>query len=271
MIASPNDVIEERKTSRDVIYEWNSIHSKNRRILLNPIGWDINAYPETGHHPQAILNKQLLNEADILIAILWNRIGTSTKDFKSGTIEEITKHVNSGKPALLYFSNAEVSLKNVDMEQYNKLKEYKESIKSTSYYNEYNSITEFKSNLSKHLQLIVNNNLKGFTDDISHVSNHKDITENNYSETKRNAIDFVERITEFRRNKNYLGFYINNLGNYRSNKLNRFFEAANLISIKSSTDSESFIQIRPGFHNLSDTDIKYLLDDIRNGEYDYCL
>jgi hypothetical protein len=270
MIASPNDVIEERKTSRDVIYEWNSIHSKNCKILLNPIGWDINAYPETGHHPQDILNKQLLNEADVLIAILWNRIGTSTKDFKSGTIEEITKHVDSGKPALLYFSNAEVSLKDVDMEQYNQLKEYKESIKSTSYYNEYNSITEFKSNLSKHLQLIVNNNLKGFSDDTSLVSNHKDITEDNYSELKKNAIDFVERLMEFRRNINSLSFYIDNLGNYRSNRLNKFFEAANLINVKANTGSEPFIQIRPGFQSLSDTDIKYLLADIKNGEYDHC-
>ena len=269
MIASPGDVDEERRICREIIYDWNSIHSKKYRIILNPIGWEINSFPETGQHPQEVLKKQLLNEADILVGLFWNRLGTSTKEYASGTIEEITKHVDSGKPALLYFSNVEIRPDKIDMEQYKKLVEYKQAIKHASLYKEYSNISEFKDLFSKDLQLIVNDKLNGFGKDFSDESEKKS-SEGNYSEAKKNAIEFVEKIPEFRLHQNLLEQYIQNLGVYRSKKLNRFFEEANLINTEARGDGMLFITIRSGFHSLSSEDIGFLLDDIKNGEYDHC-
>ena len=269
MIASPGDVAEERWICRDRIYEWSSIHSKKYKIILNPIGWEINSFPETGMHPQDVLNRQLLSEADILIGIFWNRIGTSTKEYASGTVEEITKHVDSGKPALLYFSNAEIRPDKIDQEQFQKLAEFKQSIKSASFYKEYNNVSEFKDLFSKDLQLIVNDKLVGFNNSLSSEPVNKN-AEDNYSELKKIAIEFVEKLPEFRAHENLLNQYIENLGSYRSKKLNRFFEEANLINIKVSGDG-IIISIRPGFRSVSSEDIKYILDDIKKGEFDFCL
>jgi len=55
MIASPGDVASERSIIRDVIYEWNDVHSKSRHIVLLPIGWESHSSPEMGSSPQEII------------------------------------------------------------------------------------------------------------------------------------------------------------------------------------------------------------------------
>lgn len=37
MIASPSDVAKERQIIREVIHEWNSVHSEDRGIVLMPL------------------------------------------------------------------------------------------------------------------------------------------------------------------------------------------------------------------------------------------
>ncbi|MGZ8907437.1 MAG: DUF4062 domain-containing protein [Methylobacter sp.] len=102
MIASPGDVASERAIIRDVIYEWNAVHSQSRNIVLLPIGWESHSSPEMGSSPQAIINEQILDKCDLLVGVFWTRIGTPTKEHPSGTVEEIEKHIESGKPAMLY-------------------------------------------------------------------------------------------------------------------------------------------------------------------------
>lgn len=63
MIASPGDVASERSIIRDVIYEWNAVHSNTRKIVLLPIGWESHSSPEMGASPQSIINNQILGGA----------------------------------------------------------------------------------------------------------------------------------------------------------------------------------------------------------------
>jgi len=67
MIASPGDVQLERKVAREVIHEWNAIHSMSRKIVLQPVGWETNVAPLMGDRPQAIINAQILKNSDLLI------------------------------------------------------------------------------------------------------------------------------------------------------------------------------------------------------------
>jgi len=89
MVASPSEVPQERVIVRDVIAEWNAIHAKDRKTVLMPLGWETHATPEMGDRPQAIINGQLLKDADLLVAMFWTRIGSPTGVAKSGTVEEI--------------------------------------------------------------------------------------------------------------------------------------------------------------------------------------
>jgi hypothetical protein len=156
MIASPNDVMSERSIIREVIYEWNSVHSKRNNIVLLPIGWESHSSPEMGEAPQAIINRQVLDKGDLLVGIFWTRIGTRTIDYKSGTVEEIEKHMASGKPTMLYFSERPVAPESLDAQQYQELKSFKSSCKDRGLYEPYDSHSDFKQKFYRHLQIKIN-------------------------------------------------------------------------------------------------------------------
>lgn len=156
MIASPGDVASERAIIRDVIYEWNAVHSSARDIVLLPIGWESHSSPEMGASPQTIINNQILDKCDLLIGVFWTRLGTPTKEHPSGTVEEIEKHIQSGKLAMLYFSGQPVVMESVDLEQYIELQKFKESCQSRGLYESYDSHSDFKDKFYRHLQIKVN-------------------------------------------------------------------------------------------------------------------
>jgi len=156
MIASPGDVASERSIVRDVVYEWNAVHSKSRNIVLLPIGWESHSSPEMGGSPQEIINNQILDKCDLLVGVFWTRIGTQTTEYVSGTVEEIEKHIKSEKPAMLYFSSQPVVMDTVDIDQIQELKKFKESCQSRSLYEGYDSHADFKEKFYHHLQIKLN-------------------------------------------------------------------------------------------------------------------
>lgn len=156
MIASPSDVPAERSIVREQLHEWNVVNSDSRKVVLLPVGWETHSVPEMGDRPQALINKRVLQGCDILIGVFWTRIGTATGEYASGTVEEIEEHIKSGKPVMLYFSNAPVVMGSIDLDQYNRLNEFKVSCQSRGIYEEYSDISEFRQKLNRHLQIKMN-------------------------------------------------------------------------------------------------------------------
>lgn len=156
VIASPSDVGAERNIIREVLAEWNAVHSEMRNVVLLPVGWETHSSPEMGDRPQAIINKQILKDCDLLVGVFWTRIGTATGDYPSGTVEEIEEHIKAGKPVMLYFSSAPVLPDSVDADQYAKLKKFKDSCKSRGLLETYSDINDFKSKFYRQLQLKLN-------------------------------------------------------------------------------------------------------------------
>ena len=151
LVASPGDVEDERRSIINVISAWNSINAVGAKVVLLPVLWERDARPERGTRPQAIINKQLVKDCDILIATFWTRLGTPTGVESSGTVEEIEEFYKSNRDVLIYFSTKEVSPTRVNTEQLDKLNEYKNKISGDSLYFEYNSIDEFERLLLNHL------------------------------------------------------------------------------------------------------------------------
>lgn len=155
MIASPSDVTEERQIIREVISDWNIVHSESRQTVLLPVGWETHSYPEMGEHPQTLLNKQILRDCDLLVGVFWTRIGTATPNYQSGTVEEIEEHLKANKPALLYFSGKPLP-QNFDSEQWNLLQQFKNNCQSRGLYQTYSDTQQFRELFSRHLQLKLN-------------------------------------------------------------------------------------------------------------------
>jgi hypothetical protein len=129
MIASPSDVTTERRIAQEVIYKWNATHSGSRKIILRPLAWEFDTFPELGDRPQGIINKYVLQKSDLLVAIFWTRLGSPTGQSISGTVEEIEEHKKAGKAVMLYFSEAPSELANVDPQQYEALKRFRKEIR----------------------------------------------------------------------------------------------------------------------------------------------
>jgi len=157
MIASPGDVSVERGLARDIINDWNTVHSTSRALALMPIGWETHSHPSMEDRPQGVLNKQILDDADLLVAIFWTRIGTPTGEAVSGSVEEIERHVKAGKPAMVYFSSAPVRAESVVDEQYKALLKFKDELKNRGLYAAYESTGEFAKQFARQLGLKINN------------------------------------------------------------------------------------------------------------------
>lgn len=186
MIASPGDVAAERNIIRDLVNEWNAIHSRDRGVALLPMGWETHSSPLLGDRPQEIINNQLLKHADLLIAVFWTRLGTPTGEAVSGTVEEIEEHIKAGKPAMIYFSSAPVRPDSVDEEQYAALREFKNELKDRGLYETYDTIGEFRDKLARQLAQTV----------IEHFTNENDGGKTPEIGTRRTHVTISDEATE---------------------------------------------------------------------------
>src|SRR5258707_13517378 len=89
LLAGPSDVKREIQVARNVNDAWNAAHSHTENTLLQAVYWDTHAFPEIGDRPQGVINRQLVDLCDLLIAVFCKSIVSLTGVAPSGTIEEI--------------------------------------------------------------------------------------------------------------------------------------------------------------------------------------
>src|SRR5258708_32223140 len=104
MIASPGDVELERTIVTQELHGWNDVNASARQLVLLPVKWEAHSTPEYGAHPQTIINRQLLENADIVIPIFGTPIGTPPGEHLSGTGGEVKRDVTAGKTAKIIFT-----------------------------------------------------------------------------------------------------------------------------------------------------------------------
>ena len=156
MIASPEEVAEERKIVTGAIYRWNDTNASVRQLVLLPVKWETQSTPQVGSSAQTAIHHQILDDADIVIGIFGPRIGTQNEEYISGTVEEIKKHVAAGKAAKIYFSEVPVVQKRADQNQYALVQEFREELDSSGLYSIYESLQQFRDNFEHHLALEMN-------------------------------------------------------------------------------------------------------------------
>ena len=151
-IASPDDVHNEREIVRSVIMRWNAINAESKKIVLLPVGWETHAAPETRKSAQEYINEEILDKCDVLIGIFWTKLGSPTKIAKSGTVEEIQRHISARKLTMLYFSTKEIP-NDVDIDQLKLVRSFKEEIRNKSLYGEFLDERDLESKLYSHLEI----------------------------------------------------------------------------------------------------------------------
>lgn len=167
LIASPGDVGDERNVISEIINDWNTINSVVSKVVLMPVKWETHSAPLMGDRPQAIINKQLVKDCDVLVGIFWTRVGTNTGVAISGTAEEIEQFVEMQKPVMLYFSQSPIEPDKIDVTQFTALKNFKEKMRLLGLTESYNGIPDFRQKFSRQLSINIGNLINTAVEDAS--------------------------------------------------------------------------------------------------------
>jgi hypothetical protein len=156
---SPGDVAAERKRLITVVEELNRNLAPEFGFDLKLWRWEADATP--GLHllgPQGRIDEDMrIEDADVVVGIFWNRLGTRLPDAESGTAHELHRAweqwKTTGRPqVLLYFCERKSRLKTVaEVAQLLDLFTFREKIPPEQLCWEYESINGFEREVRQHL------------------------------------------------------------------------------------------------------------------------
>jgi hypothetical protein len=162
VIASPNDVREEREALDREIQKVNRFIAERLGLTLKALRSETDTYPGFHiHGPQGLVDSILnIQYCDIFIGILWKRFGTPIKENgETGTEHEFYEAYEAWKEnqrphIMLYFNQKEYSHKTpAELEQHKAVLNFKENLPKEGLYWEYNGLEEFKDLVFGHLSL----------------------------------------------------------------------------------------------------------------------
>lgn len=132
-LASPGDVNPERIITTEIVNELNLIWSRFLGLVVELIRWETHAYPGVADYSQDVINKQVADEYDVFIGIMWSRFGTATQRAGSGTEEEFDRAYNRhrrdpGSVRIMFYFKTATAPTDTVSEQAVKVVEFKRRI-----------------------------------------------------------------------------------------------------------------------------------------------
>lgn len=156
MLACPSDIRDEIDIFFREVQDWNIHNAEEYKVALLPKHWTTHSHPQLGTRAQGVINEQLVDKADFLIAVIGNKLGTATGVAESGTVEEMLQFYNTGRPVKLYFSEianltaAALLDENVRREA-ERVAAFRDKAKELGLYSSYSSLPEFAKQISLHI------------------------------------------------------------------------------------------------------------------------
>lgn len=171
-ISSPSDVVEERRIIDEVANSINNAEGKIRNFFLRIVGSQT-TIPGPGD-AQDWINKTL-EDVDLVIGIFRRRFGSPTKNYESGTLEELFQAIENWKKTrkpwvMIYFLGCDevereiLNLNPKARDQFAKVLQFRKQLEEERivFYKCYKNIDEFCDELREHLVL-----WSGMVDDVS--------------------------------------------------------------------------------------------------------
>lgn len=133
-VSSPSDMELERERLEKVIRELNQTWSRPLGVRLDLIRWETHGYPGFGEDPQDVLNRELPDDSDIFVGLMWGRFGTPTRQAGSGTEEEFQRALaryredESTVKIMFYFKDSPIPPSEIDPEQLARVQQFRSSL-----------------------------------------------------------------------------------------------------------------------------------------------
>lgn len=217
-LASPGDVVVERRIVEEVLKELNITYGNANGISLRLLNWEDYSYPGMGEDPQSVINNQIPNDYDVFLCVFWTRIGTATNRAQSGSVEELEialSRVENGEDVQImgYFKTEPPTSLNEITEQFLEVQKLKRKIGKTCLYKEFTSTDKFKEIFRINFTQFLNQRFSSLTKNALVVSDNdrpieignkkrNEIYEKinsinlNIVDTKIDAIDIIESLHE---------------------------------------------------------------------------
>jgi len=151
VLCGPGDVERELTIARAVIDEWNKRNFGPLNCGIQSAHWSTDAVPSMEARGQQVINWQLIDEADLVVALFWRRLGTPTGLHESGTAEEICRAQARGIDVMVYFSKIEDPRPIEDPDQWDRLQAFQAKALVAGFPWTFRSRREFRDRFAAHL------------------------------------------------------------------------------------------------------------------------
>ena len=157
-IASPGDTLEERNACETIFDEINHGLGRSKGFRLVPLRWEKDVYPSVAEYGQQVINQQVEGKYDLFVGIMKGRFGTPTPQAGSGTEEEFNIAYDKYKNGeigniFFYFGIPDNSAYELDLNQFQKVKDFKEKIEQNGVVPmQYQGLEDFKMKLKNSLE-----------------------------------------------------------------------------------------------------------------------
>jgi anti-sigma regulatory factor (Ser/Thr protein kinase) len=159
-VASPGDTTGERDCLAGVVEELNRGVAADHGYVLELVKWETHAWPGLGVDAQDVINREI-KLPDVLIVILWTRIGTRTGRAQSGTIEEFERAYEALKSGqslelLVYFKQTPYYPKKQDLDQIREVLEFRDRVQKLGILAwDFLSADDFRDTVREHLAQVI--------------------------------------------------------------------------------------------------------------------
>lgn len=144
LLSRPGDANHYAEIAANVIEAINRQHSRSTGVHFHLLDWAKDSYADSGAEPQQLLNRQIVDDADIVLAIFNERMGTPTQKFDSGTEEEIMLALEENKTVQAYFWQPPQGFIPADASQFERLESFKSRISGKLIYATFSDETELR-------------------------------------------------------------------------------------------------------------------------------
>lgn len=118
LVSAPGDLgTDDLRTIVATSTAWTRREGETHGVAFVPMHWSADTAAEFGIRPQESINQQLVDRADVVIALFWTRLGTPTGEADSGTVEELTRAAEAGKYVAVLRCRRPVLPSAIDTEQ----------------------------------------------------------------------------------------------------------------------------------------------------------
>ena len=171
-ISSPSDVKAERDIVLQTIERLNSLSHIASQFVIKPLAYETLVPPSVGDKPQKVVDRYMMESknADILICMLWSRMGTPIVDEKTGEeylsgthyefLNAYRENQDTGKPYILLYKGDRPLDSSVDPDQLKQVRNFFADFegadaKFKGLYRQYKSLKQFEDALFSDLDKVL--------------------------------------------------------------------------------------------------------------------